>query len=208
VLARGIVEGPRVAAFARRASRLRLRLHDDEGAESGYTLIELMVVLLVAAIIMAIAIPTFFGVRTGAQDRAAQSNLVNAAIAAKTIFTTDGSFASLNGSVSEIASEEPELAFNQNRVWSTDPPNEVDVEVSADNNVLVLVDESTTGRCWLIEVNEEPIANASVPMWWTPSQGLSYGATVASMGVQTFCRASPPTLNPPHFTGWQSAFPN
>jgi len=207
VRARSIAREPRVTTREARTDLLARR-HDDQGAESGYTLVELMVVLLVMAIIMAIAIPTFFGTRTGEQDRASQVNLVNAAIAAKTIFTTDGNFASINGSVSELQSEEPELLFTQGRVWSTDPAKEVDVEVSADNNVLVLVDESTTGRCWLIEVNEEPIANASVPLWWTQTQGLSYGATLASLGVQTFCRASPPTLNPAHFTGWQGSFPS
>jgi type IV pilus assembly protein PilA len=48
-------------------------------------LIELMVVVLIIAI--AIAIPTFLGARTRAQDRAAQSSLRNALVAAKSIYT-------------------------------------------------------------------------------------------------------------------------
>ena len=47
-------------------------------AEAGFTLIELMVVLLIIAILLAIAIPTFLGVTSSANDRAAQSNLTNA----------------------------------------------------------------------------------------------------------------------------------
>src|SRR5476651_2702755 len=46
-------------------------------AEAGFTLIELMVVLLIIAILLAIAIPTFLGVTSSANDRAAQSNLTN-----------------------------------------------------------------------------------------------------------------------------------
>ena len=46
--------------------------------EAGFTLIELMVVVLLIAILIAIAIPTFLGARSRAQDRAAQSNLRNA----------------------------------------------------------------------------------------------------------------------------------
>jgi type IV pilus assembly protein PilA len=55
--------------------------------EQGFTLIELMVVVLIIAILIAIAIPTFLGARTRANDRAAQSSLRNALTAAKTSFT-------------------------------------------------------------------------------------------------------------------------
>jgi type IV pilus assembly protein PilA len=55
--------------------------------EEGFTLIELMVVVLIIAILIAIAIPTFLGARERAQNRAAQSGLRNALTAAKTIYT-------------------------------------------------------------------------------------------------------------------------
>jgi len=54
--------------------------------ESGFTLIELMVVLLIIAILLAIAIPTFLGVANSAGDRAAQSNLTNALTEAKALY--------------------------------------------------------------------------------------------------------------------------
>ena len=55
--------------------------------EQGFTLIELMVVVLIIAILIAIAIPTFLGARQRAQDRAAQSDLRNALTAEKTVYT-------------------------------------------------------------------------------------------------------------------------
>src|SRR5436305_9924936 len=55
--------------------------------EEGFTLIELMVVVLIIAILIAIAIPTFLGARTRAQDRQAQSNLRNAFAAEKVVYT-------------------------------------------------------------------------------------------------------------------------
>ena len=58
----------------------------EEAAEAGFTLIELMVVLLIIAILLAIAIPTFLGVSNSAGDRAAQSNLTNALTEAKAIY--------------------------------------------------------------------------------------------------------------------------
>lgn len=55
--------------------------------EQGFTLIELMVVVLIIAILIAIAIPTFLGAQDRARDRAAQSDLRNAFTAAKSIAT-------------------------------------------------------------------------------------------------------------------------
>jgi type IV pilus assembly protein PilA len=60
--------------------------------QDGFTLIELMVVVLIIAILIAIAIPTFLGLRQRAQDRAAQSDLRNALTGAKAFYTDGETF--------------------------------------------------------------------------------------------------------------------
>ncbi|MCU1426927.1 MAG: prepilin-type N-terminal cleavage/methylation protein [Actinomycetia bacterium] len=62
-------------------------LKSRRDAEEGFTLIELMVVVLIIAILIAIAIPTFLGARSRAQNRAAQSDLRNGLTAEKTSYT-------------------------------------------------------------------------------------------------------------------------
>src|SRR6202521_3936900 len=95
---------------------LRTRLADrrknarDRG-EDGFTLIELMVVVLIIAILIAIAIPTFLGARQKAQDRAAQSDIRNALTAAKTGFVDGQNYQS---AAAQLASIEPSLTYQIN----------------------------------------------------------------------------------------------
>src|SRR5437868_2133010 len=72
--------------------REQLRKRLEGRTEEGFTLIELMVVVLIIAILLAIAIPSFLGARGRAQDRAAQSNVRNALTAEKTYFTDNQTY--------------------------------------------------------------------------------------------------------------------
>ena len=86
---------------------LKQRLHDED---EGFTLIELMVVVLIIAILIAIAIPTFLGAQDRARDRGAQSDLRNGITAAKTIATDDaGKFTGV--SAATLKSAEGALSF-------------------------------------------------------------------------------------------------
>ena len=81
---------------------MRTRLNKDEG----FTLIELMVVVLIIAILVAIAIPTFLGQRKNAQDSAAKSNVRNALATEKAYFSVNQVF---TATTADLAAIEPNL---------------------------------------------------------------------------------------------------
>ncbi|MGI9610051.1 MAG: prepilin-type N-terminal cleavage/methylation domain-containing protein [Acidimicrobiia bacterium] len=54
--------------------------------DRGFTLVELMIVVLIIAILIAIAIPTFLGQKSSAEDSAAKSDLRNALTTEKAYF--------------------------------------------------------------------------------------------------------------------------
>ena len=65
------------------------RLRDEE---DGFTLIELMVVVMILAILIVMGLPTFLGVKARFQDRAAQTDLRNAVLAARILYTDNATF--------------------------------------------------------------------------------------------------------------------
>jgi type IV pilus assembly protein PilA len=111
---------------------LRKRRNEEEG----FTLIELMVVVLIIAILIAIAIPTFLGARARAQDRAAQSSLRNALTAAKTLYTdaNDYSTATPGNATVGMQSVEPSLTYEVAASASTGP-KDVSVAVSGTGSI-------------------------------------------------------------------------
>jgi len=122
-------------------------LLEDGETEAGFTLIELMVVLLIMAILIAIAIPTFLGVTSSAKNRAAQSNLRNALTAVQSYEAGNQTYSGLNTSI--LQSREPSLSILASNSTVTKGTNQVSLDVGTTNyNTVVLAAEASDGVCY------------------------------------------------------------
>jgi type IV pilus assembly protein PilA len=154
---------------------IKHRLNRDD--EQGFTLIELMVVVLIIAILLAIAIPTFLGARNSANARGAQSNLRNALTAEQTLFTNGQAFGDSTsaGGVTALAAVEPNLGWGATATRT--PPNSILAVSATPFGMVVLTAEGADNNCYSIaQINQAATGATAAPA------GTYYEQSVAPTG--------------------------
>jgi type IV pilus assembly protein PilA len=117
----------------------------------GFTLIELMVVVMIIAVLIAIAIPSFLGFRAGAQDRAAQATLTTADKVANMVLLDEGTFPNKATLLVLLPTIETSIEWLDHQDSSTGPP-QVSLDDDNGGQELALATLSQSGSCFYLRV--------------------------------------------------------
>lgn len=120
--------------------------------ESGFTLVEVMVVILVIGVLIAIGLPTFLATRTRAEDRAMQTDLRTSLAAAMTWWAESGTYDGFDQSTAK--SSEPSLDWQP----AGDPAGAgpVAIQVASGPNLLLIARSKSGTYFCLAQVANNP----------------------------------------------------
>jgi type IV pilus assembly protein PilA len=167
--------------------------------DSGFTLIEMMVVLVILGILVLIAVPTFLGVKASAVGTAVQADLHNGLIASEAVYTASQNFPTKATTPGADAGQGNPKSL-QSLLHAKDPtltylPSIKSLAPWAGSNVLsaepfdastaVYAAEDQSEGCWGVADNEGP----ALPTSGIPA-GVSYAWYRAGSSATTQCDAA------------------
>jgi type IV pilus assembly protein PilA len=155
------------------------RCQGERPGSEGFTLVELMTVVLIIAILIAIAIPTFLSNRDRAADRQAQSLDRDALVAGKIVFTDSDTYAGITAA--DLQQAETELHFVAAGTQALSGSQQVSVSsgTTGGQSYLLVATGSSSGRCFAaLAMSNSPTAYQELTLPTCSASGFNPSAGI------------------------------
>jgi len=167
----------------------------EESPEAGFTLIELMVVLLIMGILLAIAIPTFLGVTGSAHAAATKTNISSAMTEAVASYTSNSAFTTGTGTTTEVAALSKETHAMSFTTSASAGQATISVDVAGNTTIVMAAAQPSTKVCWMEITNDSStaVAGATSGTWY---YGFKYTTATPCIATHAVTKAE-----------WAKAYP-